>query len=138
MSWSKRLSYIPEPVANSPQAQPWVNQAREAVNANQSELHAFLSQRVDLASRVGTASGRELERFEHCLDIVTGRCTFFNARPLMLLSPLLPAFSFIARVDYLLVLAVEAHLPTMRAAVQGELGSEVGLDRVACWERKCR
>src|SRR3546814_9739985 len=68
MSWSKMLSYIPEPVANSPQAQPWVNQAREAVNANQSELHAFLSQRVDLASHAGTATGRELERFEHCLD----------------------------------------------------------------------
>src|SRR3546814_5674132 len=84
------LSYIPEPVANSPQAQPWVNQAREAVKANQSELHAFLSQRVDLASRAGTASGRELERFEHCLDIVTGRRPFVTARPLMLPFPRLP------------------------------------------------
>src|SRR3546814_10509001 len=47
MSWSKMLSYIPEPVANSPQAQPWVQQAREAVNANQSGL------------QIGRATGRE-------------------------------------------------------------------------------
>src|SRR3546814_11171267 len=100
MSWSKMLSYIPEPVANSPQAQPWVKQAREAVNANQSELHAFLLQRVDLASRAGTATGRELERFDHCLDIVTGRRTFVTARPLMLPFPRLPALPFFERADY--------------------------------------
>src|SRR3546814_773976 len=100
MSWSKMLSYIPEPVANSPQAQPWVNQAREAVNANQSELHAFLSQRVDLASHAGTATGRELERFEHCLDIVTGRRPFVTARPLMLPFPRLPAIPFFQLLDY--------------------------------------
>src|SRR3546814_20046741 len=105
------LSYIPEPVANSPQAQPWVNQAREAVKANQSELHAFLSQRVDLASRAGTATGRELARFEHCLDIVTGRRPFVTARPLMLPFPPLPAPPFFQRDDSPGVRDVKAHLP---------------------------
>src|SRR3546814_19803105 len=91
MSWSKMLSYIPAPVANSPKAQPWVNQAREAVKANQSELHAFLSQRVDLASRAGTATGRDPERFEHCLDIVTGRRPLLTAPPLLRPFPPPPA-----------------------------------------------
>src|SRR3546814_1724078 len=80
----------------------------EAVNAIQSELHAFLSQRVILASHAGTATGRELERFEHCLDIVTGRRPFVTARPLMLPFPRLPAIPFFERDDYPWVKDVEA------------------------------
>lgn len=124
MSWSKMLSYIPEPVANSPQAQPWVNQAREAVRANQSELHAFLSQRVDLASRAGTATARELERFEHCLDIVTGKRPFVTARPLMLPFPRLPAIPFFEREDSPWVKDVEAQFPAMLEELQGVLASQ--------------
>src|SRR3546814_17362690 len=42
MSWSKMLSYLPEPGANSPQAQPSVNQAREAVKTTKSTMKDFL------------------------------------------------------------------------------------------------
>src|SRR3546814_1540896 len=110
MSWSKMLSYIPEPVANSPQAQPWVKQAREVVNANQSELHVFLLQRVALASRAGTATRRELERFVHCLDIVPGLRPFVTARPLMLPFPRLPAIPFFERDDYMWVDRKSTHM----------------------------
>src|SRR3546814_9422435 len=126
MSWSKMLSYIPEPVANSPQAQPWGNQAREAVNANQSELHAFLSQRVDLASHAGTATGRELERFEHCLEIAPAPPRSVPRRPLLRPSPPFPASPSSEPKHYPWLRAVGANslpwledlqavLPTLRA-----------------------
>src|SRR3546814_1444912 len=88
------------------------------------ELHSFLSQRVDLAGHAGTATGRELERFEHCLDIVTGRRPFVTARPLMLPFPRLPAIPFFERDDYPWVKDVEAQFPAMLEELQGVL--EIG------------
>src|SRR3546814_2765517 len=88
------------------------------------ELHAFLSQRVDLASHAGTATGRELERFEHCLDIVTGRRPFVTARPLMLPFPRLPAIPFFERDDYPWVKDVEAQFPAMLEELQGVVASQ--------------
>ena len=116
MSWSSALAYIPDAVANSPHAQEWVKQAHDAIKQNQSDLHAFLAQRVDLAQH--RQNPREVERFEHCLDIVTGRRPFVTARPLMVPFPRLPAIPFFHRDDFPWTAEVESAFPDMLQELQ--------------------
>jgi aspartyl/asparaginyl beta-hydroxylase (cupin superfamily) len=122
MSWSNALSYMPEPVSRAPHMQPWIEQARAAIRENQEQLHAHLHERM--RPLMGGSERRELQRFEHCLDIVTGRRPFVTARPLMLPFPRLPAIPFFERDDYPWVAEVEAAVPAMLEALQGVLASQ--------------
>jgi aspartate beta-hydroxylase len=105
-AWGAGLGYLPEAAAQSPQLQALINQARSAVSENQSQLRGFLHERMH--GLMSTGAPRQLERFEHCLDIVTGRRAFVAARPLMLPFPRLPAIPFFHREDYDWTADVEA------------------------------
>lgn len=119
MSWGNGLSYMAEPIRNSPHAREWVRQAQDAVRENQAELRVALETRVD-DLRKGMRHG-ELERFNHCLDIVTGRRQFVTARPLTLPFPRLPAIQFFERGEFPWAAAVEAEFPAMLAELQALL-----------------
>jgi aspartyl/asparaginyl beta-hydroxylase (cupin superfamily) len=122
MSWSNALAYMPEPVSRAPHMQPWIEQARTAISENQAQLYAHLRERVQ--PLMGNSERRELQRFEHCLDIVSGRRPFVTARPLMLPFPRLPAIPFFEREDYPWVAEVEAAFPAMLEELQGVLASQ--------------
>jgi len=108
-SWARGLSYVPEAVAQSPQLQPMFLQARKAVMHNQAMLREFIEDRLHGAA--GRGNHQELERFQHCLDIVTGRREFVTARPLVLPYPRLPAIPYFDTSQFEWAPAVEAAFP---------------------------
>lgn len=122
MSWSNAIGYMPEPVTRAPHMQSWIEQARAAIRENQDQLRAHLRERMQ--ALMGSSERRELQRFEHCLDIVTGRRPFVTARPLMLPFPRLPAIPFFEREDYPWVSEVEAAFPAMVEELQDVLASQ--------------
>jgi len=122
MSWGNAISYMPEPVSRAPHMQAWVEQARAAIRANQEQLREHLQERM--RPLMGNGERRELQRFEHCLDIVTGRRPFVTARPLMLPFPRLPAIPFFEREDYPWVADVESAFPAMLEELQDLLASQ--------------
>ena len=119
LAWGSALDYMPEQVSRAPHMQAWVEQARAAVRENQDQLREHLQERT--RALAGGGGRRELQRFEHCLDIVTGRRPFVTARPLMLPFPRLPAIPFFEREDYPWVADVEAAFPAMLEELQGLL-----------------
>lgn len=116
-SWGRALAYMPESAVQSAQLQQLVAQARKAVRENQDSLREFLQDRMH--GLMGKGSRPELERFENCLDIVTGRREFVTARPLMLPYPRLPAIPFFDTSAFDWVPAMEAAFPD----ILGELES---------------
>ena len=119
-SWSLGLAYIPAAAADSPSLQPLLSQARQAVKDNQEELRTFLQDRMQGALH-GCQSNSELERFRHCLDIVTGRREFVTARPLVLPYPRLPAIPFFDTSEFDWVPELEAAFPDILRELQGVL-----------------
>ena len=125
-AWSSGLQYMPEAARRSTQLQAMVQHAMDAVAENQVQLSDFLSERLrDL--RAGHAS-RELERFDHSLDILSGRRSFVTARPLMLPIPRLPAIPFFHREDFAWVPQVEAAFPSILEELQGLLSLQAGFE----------
>ena len=121
-AWSSAMSYMPPAFAQAPHMQQLVNEAKSAIAANQAELRGFLMDHLHGALEGG--SRRELERFDHCLDIVTGRRAFVTARPLMLPFPRLPAIPFFHREDYAWVPHVEAAFPDILAELEALLSQQ--------------
>ncbi|MEO6102068.1 MAG: aspartyl/asparaginyl beta-hydroxylase domain-containing protein [Pseudoxanthomonas sp.] len=125
-AWGNGLQYLPEGARTSPQLQHLVQQAMAAVSANQEQLSRFLHERLhDL--RDGR-DHRELERFNHSLDIIGGRRSFVTARPLMLPIPRLPAIPFFHREDFEWVPQVEAAFPAVLEELQWLLASNQGFE----------
>ena len=118
-AWGSGLQYMPEAARSSPQLQSMVQQALAAVAANQLQLADFLADR--LGSLRAGRTHRELERFDHSLDIVSGRRSFVTARPLMLPIPRLPAIPFFHREDFDWAPDVEAAFPSILEELQGLL-----------------
>lgn len=121
-SWSNALSYMPEPIMRAPHMQHWIEQARAAIHENQELLRSHLQSRMQ--ALMGGSERRGLQRFEHCLDIITGRRQFVTARPLMLPFPRLPAIPFFEREDAPWVTDVEAAFPAMLEELHGLLEEE--------------
>lgn len=121
-AWSSAMAYMPPAFAQAPHMQDLVNEAKASVTANQAQLRDFLMDHMHGALEGG--SRRELERFDHCLDIVTGRRTFVTARPLMLPFPRLPAIPFFHREDYDWVPRVEAAFPDILAELEALLAQQ--------------
>ena len=121
-AWGNGLQYMPEGARASPQLQQVVQQAMAAVSANQQQLTLFLDERLH-----GLREGRgyrELERFDHSLDILSGRRSFVTARPLMLPIPRLPAIPFFHREDFEWAPQVEAAFPAVLEELHGLLASD--------------
>lgn len=124
--WNSGLQYMPEAARNSPQLQHMAQQAMAAVAENQEQLASFLSDRLHRL-RDGR-SHRELERFNHSLDIISGRRSFVTARPLMLPIPRLPAIPFFHAEDFEWAAQVEAAFPAILEELHGLLSADAGFE----------
>lgn len=125
-AWHSGLQYMPESAKNSPQLQQMVKQATAAVAESREQLAEFLSQRLH-----GLCEGRthrELERFNHSLDIISGRRSFVTARPLMLPVPRLPAIPFFHREDFEWAPRVEAAFPSILGELNELLAADTGFE----------
>ena len=120
-AWGSGLQYVPEGARSAPQLQQVMQQAMTAVSANQQQLTLFLDECLH-GLREGRGH-RELERFDHSLDILSGRRSFVTARPLMLPIPRLPAIPFFHREDFEWVPHVEAAFPAVLEELHGLLAS---------------
>ena len=90
--------------------------------ANQRELRAFLEART--GGLRAQENRRDVERFEQCLDIVTGKRRFVTANPVNLPMPQLPAIEFFHREDFDWVPAVEAATPHILAELEAISGGD--------------
>lgn len=119
MSWGNVLTFLPAQLAGAPQLHNMLEHARHAVTQNQEALRTELVERMH--GLMGGAERRELKRFEHCLDILTGRRPFITARPLVVPFPELPAIPYFDREDYPWVAEVEAAFPDMLEELEAVL-----------------
>ncbi len=119
MSWSSALAFMPATAAQSPHLQDVVNHARTAVRENQESLRTFLLDRMHGA--IGGSATSENKRFNHCLDIMTGRREFVVARPLVLPFPGLPAIPIFDTAEMDWVPKVEAAFPDILAELNAVL-----------------
>lgn len=115
-AYGSALTYMPEAVKQSPQMQPLIEHARQAVTENQFQLRAFLQERLGDLMRTG--SPRQLERFQHSLDVLTGRRDLALSRPLTLPFARLPSIPIFHREDFDWAPAIEAAFPDMLRELQ--------------------
>ena len=116
LCWSTGLQVLPPELARAPQLRQTIDAARAAAAANQRELRDFLDART--AGLRAQERPRDVERYEHCLDILTGRRAFITARPASLAMPELPAIQFFHREDFDWATAVEAATPAILAELE--------------------
>lgn len=127
LCWSTGLQALPADAARAPHLRATIDHARAATSANQQQLRDFLEARTaDLRAQ---ERRRDVERFEHCLDIVTGRRAFVTARPANLAMPELPAIQFFHREDFDWAPAVEAATPAILAELEAvSAGDRAGFE----------
>ena len=118
-SYGKALAYMPEAVQHAPEMQPLIEHARRMQAENQAQLREFLLGRIGGLLRTGTP--RQLERFEHSLDVLTGRRDMALSRPLTLPFARLPSIPIFHREDFDWAPAVEAAFPDMLRELQSLL-----------------
>jgi aspartate beta-hydroxylase len=118
-SYGKALAYMPEVVQQAPDMQPLVEHARRMQAENQSQMREFLLARIGDLMRTG--SPRQLERFQHSLDVLTGRRDMALSRPQTLPFARLPSIPIFHREDFDWAPAVEAAFPDMLRELQSLL-----------------
>lgn len=121
-SYGRALAYMPDAVQQSPEMQPLVEHARRMRTENQSQLREFLLARIGDQLRSG--SPRELERFQHSFDVLTGRRDMALSRPLTLPFARLPSIPIFHREDFDWAPAVEAAFPDMLRELQSLLDEQ--------------
>lgn len=112
LCWGNAVRSMPGQLRESPQMRGLVEHARAHVSGNLTTLREALLSRVQ-----GTMQGEsatDLERFQHALDIVTGRREFVTANPLFLPIPRLPAIPYFDRTAFHWAPAVEAATSEIR------------------------
>ncbi len=97
---------VPPPLAAS------IGHAREVVNADANALEAYLREQVD-ALRVRHADA-PLARFDECLSIYAGTRPVYEAKPVQLHVPRLPAIPFFDREWFPWLPTLEAATPIIR------------------------
>lgn len=116
LCWSTGLDTMPPDARQAPHLQATLAHARAVTARNQQQLRDFLDTRTaDLRAQ---ERKRDVERFEHCLDIVTGRRAFVTARPANLAMPELPAIQFFHREDFPWARRVEEAMPEVLAELE--------------------
>ncbi len=116
LAWRTGLQYMPEPQRNDPQISPLVQRAMAADKRDSDALYEHLRTATDALSH--SESSASLRRFNHCLDITSGRRAFITARPIMVAFPELPAISFFDRADFAWAKDVEAHTDRILGELQ--------------------
>lgn len=109
LNWTTALQSMPAEAAEMPSLRQLVAHAQQRVSENQRQLRDHLEAQVALL-RQGE-SARDLDRYDHSLDILTGRRPFITAKPLMYPIPRLPAIPFFEREQFPWAAAVEAATP---------------------------
>lgn len=118
-SYGAAMAYMPEALQQAPELQPLIQHARRKVAENQTQMREFLLARM--GDQLRTGSPRQLERFQHSLDVVTGRRDMALSRPLTLPFPRLPSIPIFHREDFDWAPAVEAAFPDMLRELQSLL-----------------
>lgn len=118
-SYSSAMTYMPEAARQAPELQPLIEHAQRLVTENRAQLREFLMSRMGDLLRTG--SPRQLERFQHSLDVVTGRRDMALSKPLTLPFPRLPSIPIFHREDFDWAPAVEAAFPDMLRELQSLL-----------------
>lgn len=118
-SYGTAMAYMPEAAQQAPEMQPLVQHARRMIAENQAHLREFLMERMGDLLR--TSMPRQLERFQHSLDVMTGRREVAQSRPLTLPFMRLPSIPIFHREDFDWAPAVEAAFPDMLRELQALL-----------------
>jgi len=110
-AYGSGVAYMPESAKHSPELQPLIEHAQRMVADNQAQMREFLQAR--LGDLLRTGSPRQLERFQHSLDVLTGRRDMALSKPLTLPFARLPSIPIFHREDFDWAPAVEAAFPDM-------------------------
>jgi aspartyl/asparaginyl beta-hydroxylase (cupin superfamily)/Tfp pilus assembly protein PilF len=121
-AYGRALGYMPESVQESPEMQPLVEHARRIQMENQSQMREFLLGRIGDMMRSG--SPRQLERFQHSLDVLTGRRDMALSKPQTLPFARLPSIPIFHREDFEWAPAVEAAFPDMLRELKALLDAQ--------------
>lgn len=121
-SYGTALAYMPEGIKQAPELLHLIEHAKRMVAENQAEMREFLMARM--GDMLRTSSPRQLERFQHSLDVITGRRDMAQSRPLTLPFPRLPSIPIFHREDFDWAPAVEAAFPDMLRELQGLLDEQ--------------
>lgn len=122
-SWSRTFAYVPEQARRNPALKAQFEHGERLLRQTSDELRTHLQATV--ADLTGNSERRALQRFEGCLDIITGRREFVTARPLVLPFPQLPAIPYFDTDQMPWVPLVQAAFPD----ILGELGNVLDQDR---------
>ncbi len=96
--WRTGLIYLTDADRSNADLASLINIASEAVAVNNSKLREYLWENVEELCE--GESEKDLKRFHHCLDIMTGKRRFITATPLSVPVPGLPAIQFFDRSDF--------------------------------------
>ena len=121
-AYGSAIAYMPDAAQNAPEMQPLVEHARRMIAERQSQLREFLLAR--LGDQLRTGSPRQLERFQHSLDVLTGKRDMALSRPLTLPFARLPSIPIFHREDFDWAPAVEAAFPDMLRELQSLLDEQ--------------
>lgn len=107
------LRIAPRPEKTAPSLEAPIRHARELVAAQAAALAEYLREQVDgLRTR---HAGEPLARFDECLDVYAGTKRAFNAEPMQLHVPRLPAIPFFDRDLFPWLPRLEAATATIRS-----------------------
>lgn len=120
LCWREAVRSMPESIRESPQFRGMVEHARDLVTSDSNELRDYLM--ANLQDTLQNEAPAHLERFQHALDIVTGRRQFVTANPLFLPIPRLPAIPYFDRGDFDWAPKVEAATDEIRCELKSVMG----------------
>jgi aspartyl/asparaginyl beta-hydroxylase (cupin superfamily) len=113
VNYRRALQTIPPGIEVPAAMRPAVDEATNAVAANNRALEAFLGERLhDVRAR---HAGEPLARAERCLATLLQKAPIYRQQPTFLYFPQLPAIEFYARADFPWLDAIEAATGDIRA-----------------------
>lgn len=124
LCWGNAVRSMPSALRESPQMQGLVDHARKSVQNNLSSLRENLLDRLHDA--MDGEKPKDLERFQHAIDILTGRREFVTAKPLFLPIPRLPAIPYFDRNDFPWAAGVESATDAIRHELKTVMNAAEG------------
>lgn len=98
LAWRTGLQYVPDEARHDPQIAELAQRAYDAITHDNERLREHL---LELTKDLRTdETEKHLRRYNHTLDITTGRRAFVTAKPIMVAVPELPAVQFFDREDF--------------------------------------
>jgi aspartyl/asparaginyl beta-hydroxylase (cupin superfamily) len=107
------LRIAPRPENTAPALEVPIRHAREVIAANALALAQYLREQVEELR--GRHAGESLARFDECLDVYAGAKRIYNAEPVQLHVPRLPAIPFFDRDLFPWLPRLEAATDVIRA-----------------------